>query len=103
MTQPKTLPITENLTEQPGLAADKRQQRATQRQAMDELYSSDREAVIVDGPPPPKEAFRSDRQVYRAADIPDDMLAAIEAAAPPESDVVGRDTTTARVMRSLDD
>ena len=41
------------------LAAYKRQQRARQRVAIDELYAIDRELGLIDGPPPPKEAFKS--------------------------------------------
>lgn len=91
MTKPTPPLINEHPTEQTGADADKRQQSATQRQAMDELYTLEREAGTIDGPPPPNEAFKSDRQVYRAADIPDDLLAAIEATEPPpESAAVER-------------
>ena len=41
------------------LAAYQRQQRARQRVAIGELYAIDRELGLIDGPPPPKEAFKS--------------------------------------------
>ncbi len=42
------------------LAAYKQQQRARSRAAMDEIYALDQETGIVDGPPPPKAAFKVD-------------------------------------------
>ena len=47
--------ISENLTE----LTPNEQQRARQRVAIDDLYTIDRELGLVDGPPPPKEAFKS--------------------------------------------
>lgn len=41
------------------LAAYKRQERAKQRSAMDDLYTLERDTGIVDGPPPSKDAFKS--------------------------------------------
>ena len=41
------------------LAAYKRQERAKQRTAMDDLYALERNTGIVDGPPPPEDAFKS--------------------------------------------